>query len=64
MRINRENVKWATRLMSIVLLVAVADALVAMFMRQPFPWTVIIPAFTPLLVAVFVIIPMNRAERR
>jgi hypothetical protein len=64
MKINRENVKWFARLISIVLLVATVDALVAMFMRRPFPLTVIIPAFTPLLVALFVILPMNRLRER
>jgi hypothetical protein len=63
MKINRENVKWAARIMTILLLVGLADALVAMFVSRPFPWVVIIPAFLPLLLAVFVILPMNRAER-
>jgi hypothetical protein len=60
MKINRENVKWAARIMSILLLVAMADALIAMFVHRPLPWVVIIPAFIPLLFAVFVIRPMNR----
>jgi hypothetical protein len=64
MKINRENVKWAARMMSILLLVAVADALVALFVRRPLPWVVIIPAALPLLSAVFVIRPMIRAEKR
>jgi hypothetical protein len=63
MKINPENVKCAARLMSIVVIVAVADALVVIFMRRPFPWTVIIPAFTPVLIASFVILPMNKAQR-
>lgn len=63
MQINRDNVKWATRLMSIVLLVAVADALVVAFMRRPFPLTAIIPCSIPILVAVFVIIPMSVARK-
>jgi cytochrome c oxidase subunit IV len=62
MKISRENVKWAARLFSILLLVAVADALVAMFMHRPFPWTVIIPGLLPLLVSVFVILPMIREK--
>lgn len=64
MKINRENVMWSARLMSIVLIVALADALVVLFVRRPFPWTVIVPACTPLLVALFVILPMTRAEAR
>lgn len=63
MKINRDNLKWCVRFISIVLLVAIADALVVIFMRRPFPFTVIIPCLTPILVAVFVIIPMNRAQR-
>ncbi len=63
MKINRDNVKWCARLISIVFLVGVADALVVVFMRCPFPFTVVIPCLTPILVAVFVIIPMSRAQR-
>jgi hypothetical protein len=63
MKINRDNVKWAGRFMSILLLVAVAEGLVGGFMRRPFPWVAIIPGFMPVLVAVFVIIPMIRAEK-
>jgi hypothetical protein len=63
MKINRENLKWCARLISIVFLVAVADALVVIFMRRPFPFTVIIPCLVPILVAVFVIIPMSTAQR-
>ena len=62
MKINRENVKWAARLFSILLVVVVADALVATFMRRPLPWVVIIPALLPLLVSVFVILPMIREK--
>jgi hypothetical protein len=64
MKINRENVKWCARVMAIILAASVADALVVMFMRRPFPWTVIIPAFIPVLVAAFVIVPMNRTAKR
>jgi hypothetical protein len=63
MKINRDNLKWCARLMSIVLFVAIADALVAIFMRRPFPFTVIIPCLTPFLVAVFVILPMAKAQK-
>ncbi len=63
MKINRDNVKWAARMASILLVVAVADGLVGGFMRRPFPWVAIIPGFMPLLVCVFVIIPMIRAEK-
>ncbi len=63
-QIHRDNVKWAARFMAIILMVAVADTLVVIFMRRPFPWTVILPALIPLLVVAFVIVPMNRAEKR
>jgi hypothetical protein len=63
MKINRDNVKWCARLISIVFLVAVADALVVIFMRHPFPFTVIIPCLTPILVRVFVITPMSKGQR-
>jgi hypothetical protein len=59
MKIHRENVKLGVRLVSILLLVTMADGLVAIFMRRPFPWVFIIPAFIPLLVGVFVLLPMN-----
>lgn len=62
MKINRENVKWVARMMSILIVVAVADALVAMFARRPLPWVAVIPAIIPLLFAVFVVIPMTRTE--
>ena len=64
MKINRENVKWAARIMSILIVVAMADGLVATFVRRPFPWLAIIPGSIPLLVTVFVIRPMYRAEKR
>lgn len=64
MKINRDNMKWAARFMLVVLLAGVADVLVVMFAQRPMPWAAIIPALTPLLVATFVILPMNRAEKR
>lgn len=62
MKINRDNVKWAARMASILLVVAVAEALVGMFARKPLPWVAIIPALLPLLVSVFVILPMIRKK--
>jgi hypothetical protein len=62
MKINRDNVKWAARLFSILLVVVVADGLVGGFMRRPLPWVVIIPALLPLLISVFVILPMIREK--
>ena len=63
MQINRQNVKWAVRLMLVVLLVGGMDVLVAIFARRPFPLTAIIPALTPMLVVVFIVLPMTRAEK-
>lgn len=60
---NRDNVKWCARLISIVLVAAAADVLVVLFMRRPFPFAAIVPGFVPILVAVFVILPMSRARR-
>lgn len=62
MKINRDNVKWAARLMTIIVLVSVADGLVVTLMRRPFPWTVLIPCSMPVLIALFVILPMTKAE--
>ena len=63
MKINRDNLKWAARLMAIIVLVAVADGLVVTLMRRPFPWTVLIPGSAPILIAFFVILPMAKADR-
>ena len=63
MKINRQNVKWAVRLMLVVLLVGGTDVLVAIFARRPSPLTAIIPALTPMLVVVFIVLPMTRAEK-
>jgi hypothetical protein len=61
--INRDNLKWLGRLALIFVLVGLADGLVVGFARKPFPWVVIIPAATPLLTAIFVIIPCTRAHK-
>ena len=63
MKINRQNVKWAVRLMLIILLVGGTDVLVAIFARRPFPLAAIIPALTPMFVVVFIVLPMTRAEK-
>ena len=63
MQINRQNVKWAVRLMLIILLVGGTDVLVAIFARRPLPLMGIIPAITPMLVVVFIVLPMTRAEK-
>jgi hypothetical protein len=63
MTINRDNLKWAARLMAIMLVAGVADTLAVAFLRHPFPWTVLIPCSIPVLTAVFVILPLTRAAK-
>jgi hypothetical protein len=63
MQINRQNLKWAGRIMLIILLVALADGLVGAFARKPLPWVVVIPALIPLLACVFVVLPIIRTEK-
>jgi|HubBroStandDraft_1064217.scaffolds.fasta_scaffold00291_27 uncharacterized membrane protein len=63
MRINRENLKWAGRMMLILLLVGVAEILVVMFVPKPLPWVALIPVLIPLLTTFLIILPMARAEK-
>lgn len=63
MQINRQNLKWAGRMMLILLLVGVAEILVVLFVHRPLPWAVFIAALLPLLTNVLVILPMMRGER-
>jgi hypothetical protein len=63
MQINRQNLKWAVRMMLILLLVGVAEILVVLFVPRPLPWVALIPVIIPLLTAVLVILPMTRAEK-
>ncbi len=63
MRINRENLKWCGRMMLILLLVAVAEILVVLFVPKPLPWVALIPALIPPLTTVLIILPMARAEK-
>ena len=55
--------KWALRLMAVMFAVGAADIVVVMVAPHPLPWAAIIPGFVPVLTAVFVIIPMMRAEK-
>jgi hypothetical protein len=64
MKIIRGNLKWAARFAAILLAAFLADTLVVLFARRPLPWVAIIPGFIPVLVSVFVIIPMIRAEKK
>jgi hypothetical protein len=63
LQINRDNVKWALRMGLILVLVAVADGLVVAYARKPFPWDVLIPCALPVLMSIFVLIPMMKAEK-
>jgi len=63
MTIHRANLKWAGRMMLIFLLVGLTDCLVVAFASHPLPWAALIPAIIPLLIGVFVIIPMLRAKK-
>lgn len=56
--------KWALRLMAVIFAVGVVDIVVVTFSPRPLPWAAIIPGLVPVLTAVFVIIPMMRAEKR
>ena len=59
MQINRDNLKWARRMALILVVVALAEGLVAFFARKPLPLAAVIPAAIPLFVAVFIIVPMK-----
>ena len=63
MQINRQNLKWAGRMMLILLLVAVAEGLVVQFVRRPLPWVIMIGALYPLLTSFFVILPFIKNEK-
>jgi hypothetical protein len=63
MRINRQNLKWLGRMMLILLLVALAEILVMLFVPRPLPWVTLIPVLIPLLTTVFIILPMAKAEK-
>jgi hypothetical protein len=63
LQINRDNVKWALRMGLILVLVAVTDGLVVAYARKPFPWDVLIPCALPVLMSIFVLIPMMKAEK-
>jgi len=63
MQINRQNLKWAVRMMLILLLVGVAEILVVLFVPRPLPWVALIPVIIPLLTAVLIILPIARAEK-
>jgi len=63
MRINRQNLKWLVRMMLILLLVAVTEILVVLFVPRPLPLVALIPVLIPLLTTFLIILPMARAEK-
>ncbi len=63
MRINRQNLKWLVRMMLILLLVAVTEILVVLFVPRPLPWVALIPVLIPLLTTFLIILPMARTEK-
>ena len=60
---NRANLKWVGRLVSIFLLAGAADILVVLLVRKPWPWVLLVPWLVPLLTVAFVIVPMIRAGK-
>ncbi len=63
MQVNRQNLKWAARIMSILLLVCSADVLAVMFVHRPLPWVAAISFLLPLLMTAFVMVPMIKSEK-
>jgi hypothetical protein len=61
--VHRDNLKWAGRMMLILLLVGSTDCLVIGFASHPLPAAALIPGFIPLFTCVFVIIPMIKAKK-
>jgi hypothetical protein len=51
------------RMMSILLLVGVAEVLVVLFVRKPLPWVVLIPVLIPLLTSFLITLPMISTEK-
>jgi membrane protein YdbS with pleckstrin-like domain len=62
--INRQNRKWFVRFALILLLGTAAEVLIVLYASKPLPWVSIIPGFVLLFVAIFIIVPMSRAEKR
>ena len=54
----------AIRFSIIAIAVCIVDAIVVLFARKPLPWAAIIPGAIPILVAIFVIGPMNKKKSK
>ena len=63
MQINRQNLKWSVRMMSILLLVGLAEIFVVLFVPKPLVWVVFVAAFVPVLTSFLVILPLGRTDK-
>jgi hypothetical protein len=57
------QLKWPLRMATVLVVVGLTDALAVGFAPRPLLWAVLIPALTPLLTVIFVILPMLRNPR-
>ena len=48
----------------IVLCVLMLETTITLRLRHPMPWVAVVPSLIPLLVTVFVVVPMKRATIR
>ncbi len=48
---------------TVLVVVGLTDALVVSFAPRPLLWAVLIPALTPLLTVIFVILPLIRSQK-
>jgi hypothetical protein len=54
------QVRWPLRMATVLVVVCLTDALVVMFAPRPLLWAILIPALTPLLTVIFVVLPLLR----
>jgi hypothetical protein len=62
-QLNRQNLNYLGRMALIIVLAAVAEGLVVEFVSKPFPFTAMIPCLIPILISVFVIIPLTQSQK-
>jgi hypothetical protein len=58
------DMKWVWRMAAILVVVALIDALVVLFVARPLLWAAVIPGLIPLLTAIFVVIPYINATKQ
>ena len=63
MQINRQNLKWSVRMMSILLLVGLAEIFVVLFVPKPLVWVVFVAGLVPVLTSFLVILPLCRTDK-